>query len=199
MKLAELLTGRILTISNILSLSRVLLFPPLWYLLSMEKETGEGRYHFYIVIIMTFGILTDFLDGYLARLLNQVSRLGQFLDPVADKITALYTFSLLIYYKDYPAWVILVIVLRDLFAIVGGFIIFSNRDIQVRPNTSGKLMVCSLAASAYIYVLTPTFNIFGITLQHLSLVLFVIFTIISMFEYWKTYSNLYFSRSGPKD
>jgi CDP-diacylglycerol--glycerol-3-phosphate 3-phosphatidyltransferase len=192
MKISELFTGRIFTISNFLSILRIFLIPLFGYLIYYEHNTGLVIYRHYAIIVMTIMISTDFFDGYTARLLNQVSRLGQFLDPISDKICSISVMVLLIYYKDYPVWILIILLCRDLFAILGGFIIYSKNDIQVRPNTFGKLMVTFMGLSGYIYILSPSFSISGISLQTVSIILVLIFAVLSTIEYWKTYSIVYY-------
>jgi cardiolipin synthase len=79
------------TTANMLTLIRILLIPVL--VLSFYKGTPEWR--FAAAIIFIIGCITDYLDGYVARTYSQVSRLGQFLDPMADKLLVATTLLLL--------------------------------------------------------------------------------------------------------
>ena len=196
MKVKDLFSGRVFTLSNILSLSRIFLVPFMWYAFYFEQKTGNSVYKYYALLVIFLIVLTDFLDGYLARLLNQVSRLGQFLDPVADKISATGCAILLFYYRDFPLWIIFTILIRDIYAIIGGFLLFSNRDIQGRPNIFGRLMACSMGLSGIVYILSPTIQILDFTLQQISIYLIVIFLVLSVVQYWRTYSMLYFERDS---
>ena len=75
--------GRMLTLPNALTLSRIVAVPLLAFLLWWPGwELGYGL-AFAMYCLMG---ITDYFDGYLARASGQVSRLGQFLDPIADKI-----------------------------------------------------------------------------------------------------------------
>ncbi len=69
-------------ISNLLSLSRVVLILPIHYFLKMDTMTGS----YWAVFLMLLVALTDTLDGRLARKLNQQSDFGRILDPIADKV-----------------------------------------------------------------------------------------------------------------
>ena len=71
-----------LTVPNLLTLSRILAVPILVFLL---WKPGWYDYAITFVLYCVVGI-TDYFDGYLARAQGQISRLGQFLDPIADKI-----------------------------------------------------------------------------------------------------------------
>ncbi len=74
--------GPMLTLPNLLTLSRILAVPILVFLLWRPTPID---YAITFVLYCLVGI-TDYFDGYLARAQGQISRLGQFLDPIADKI-----------------------------------------------------------------------------------------------------------------
>lgn len=76
----EQVSDRILTIPNIVSFVRLLGIPVFWWLLLGKDNVGAAA-----VLIFVIG-WTDWIDGYLARKLNQVSKLGKALDPVADRL-----------------------------------------------------------------------------------------------------------------
>ncbi|MCS6972762.1 MAG: CDP-alcohol phosphatidyltransferase family protein, partial [Leptospiraceae bacterium] len=69
MTVRELFTYRVLTISNLLSLSRMLAVPALWYILAHPHDIERVR--LYTALTLFFMIATDFFDGYLARRLGQ--------------------------------------------------------------------------------------------------------------------------------
>jgi CDP-diacylglycerol---glycerol-3-phosphate 3-phosphatidyltransferase len=199
MKINYLFSGRILTISNVLSLSRIFLAPLVAYSLFAENESGDLFYRYAALAILVVIILTDYLDGMIARRLNQVSRLGQFLDPIADKI-AIYILCLLLWhYRNFPIWIIAVLFLRDMVAIIGGFLIFSKKDVQVRPNFFGKAMVTSMGAAGVLYLMSPEFSILGVTLQEISIYLTLVFLLLSSAVFMKMYFRVYFDGSGKAD
>ncbi len=79
-------------IPNLLTVLRILLIP-VFVLLFYLPFRGS---HVVAAIIFTFAAMTDWLDGYLARSLDQVSRFGSFLDPVADKLIVVTALILLV-------------------------------------------------------------------------------------------------------
>ena len=104
------------TLPNVLSLFRLVLVPV--FLVFLVQ--GEDAWALLVLIVAS---ATDFLDGFLARRLGQVSRLGQLLDPAADR---LYIFAALIglAWRDLvPWWIFLVVVGRDVFLLVLGVIL----------------------------------------------------------------------------
>mgnify|MGYP000553006074 FL=1 len=95
-----------LTVPNLLSMLRLALVPVFLMLLLNEKYLSA-------IVILALSSLTDYLDGYFARKYNQVTRLGQLLDPAADR---LYIFSTLVGLSItgiIPVWLALVIIGRD--------------------------------------------------------------------------------------
>ena len=95
------------TIPNALSALRLLGVPVFFWLIVGPKDDGLA------LTILVISSFTDWLDGFLARKLNQFSRLGELLDPLADR---LYVVAALIalYLRDLiPLWVVVILVLRD--------------------------------------------------------------------------------------
>ena len=106
------MTDRILTIPNILTMSRVLM-TPLVALCLVRQEYGWALWG-----LLVAGV-TDGLDGFIAKWFNQSSRLGAILDPVADKFLMLATVLALTWTGLLPLWVTIPILLRDVI-IFGG-------------------------------------------------------------------------------
>jgi cardiolipin synthase (CMP-forming) len=105
----EVQTTRILTVPNVLSVLRLLGVPVfLWLILGPEKDG-------WALIILAFSGLSDYLDGKLARRWNQVSRVGQLLDPAADRLYILATLIGLWGREIIPFWLAAAVVARDVF------------------------------------------------------------------------------------
>jgi cardiolipin synthase len=95
------------TIPNALSALRLLGVPVFFWLIIGPKNDGLALA---ILIVSSF---TDWLDGYLARRLNQFSRLGELLDPLADRLYVVAALAAL-YIRDLlPIWVVVLLILRD--------------------------------------------------------------------------------------
>jgi len=65
-------------------------------------------------VLFIIGCLTDFLDGRIARKRNLITDFGKFIDPVADKLLVLTTLIMLIHLGKMPAWIVIVILCREL-------------------------------------------------------------------------------------
>ncbi len=102
----------ILTLPNIITFIRLGLLPVLlWAVYSRHYEAA-----FWLFVAASLG---DGLDGYLARKLDQMSRLGALLDPVADKLTILGIALILAQQALLPVWIVVLMVLRDLIIVAG--------------------------------------------------------------------------------
>jgi cardiolipin synthase (CMP-forming) len=102
-------TTRVLTIPNLLSLTRLALLPVfLWLVLGPEADGWA------VAVLMFMGI-SDYLDGWIARRWNQSSPLGMILDPVADRLYILATVIGLGLRDIIPIWLAVALPARDLF------------------------------------------------------------------------------------
>ena len=96
-------------VPNLLSLTRIL-FTPLFIWLLFKG----GGFLFIAVIVFTLAALTDSYDGYIARRDGLVTELGNFLDPLADKILIFGTFFALQLMKVVPGWFVCILIVRDI-------------------------------------------------------------------------------------
>jgi cardiolipin synthase (CMP-forming) len=102
-------TDRVLTVPNLLSLLRLLGVPIfVWLVLVLEADLLA-------VLLLGAAGFTDYLDGKLARRWNQISRLGQLLDPLADRLYILATIVALTLRGIVPLWFAILLVGRDVF------------------------------------------------------------------------------------
>jgi len=111
---SERARNRVLTVPNLLSILRLAGVPLfLWLVLGPEEDVWA------LVVLMVSGF-TDYLDGNLARRLNQTSALGQVLDPVADRLYILSVVVGLVLRDIIPVWLAVLLPLRDvlLFALI---------------------------------------------------------------------------------
>jgi CDP-diacylglycerol--glycerol-3-phosphate 3-phosphatidyltransferase len=139
---------RFLTLPNLVSLSRVALVPYILYLFYQRRPESD-RLAFALAVV---AILTDYLDGYLARRLGQVSKWGKILDPVADKICIAAAAVVAVGLKDYPLWAMILIILRDVGILLGGLYIARRRGLVMVSDFWGKLTVVVLSISILVYL-----------------------------------------------
>ncbi|MBI5266363.1 MAG: CDP-alcohol phosphatidyltransferase family protein [candidate division Zixibacteria bacterium] len=122
---------QILWPSNLLSLLRIVLALPMGYCLSLHTPEGTVS----AVAILAVAGITDFLDGYVARRSGRISALGAALDPIADKLFAAVLVMFLIAYREFPIWLAVALVGRDLVLLIGGMVLL-KRD---RPTIPARL------------------------------------------------------------
>ncbi len=121
-----------LNIPNSLTILRIVLIPVIVGFLVYE--------HFeYALATLILAALTDALDGSIARLANQKTRFGAYLDPLADKLLLMSVFLTLTWLDIVPVWSVLVIVSRDAILLTGVLLArLTDTPIDVSPTASGK-------------------------------------------------------------
>jgi cardiolipin synthase len=100
---------RVWTVPNALSLLRLVLLPVFLWLVLVPEADGWA-----VAVLVVMG-LSDYLDGYVARRFDQYSRLGEVLDPVADRLTMLVAVIGLGLREIMPLWLAVALPLRDVF------------------------------------------------------------------------------------
>ena len=189
MKIRDLFKENIFTVSNFLTILRIAALPFIVYNMNLESITGDSRYSLYALLFFIIVIFSDFFDGLLARSFNQESKLGQFLDPVADKICLIIVGSSLIFYKGLPLWIFTVIIAREIFVVVSAVLLFYKKDVEVKPNIFGKLGVAFMSLTAVLYFISCSYRLLDLfEVKELSAYLTLIFYITGSFLYVKTYS-----------
>jgi cardiolipin synthase len=122
-----------LNLPNFLTLLRILTIPVFLEFLSY-------RFFWEALLVFAIGGFTDFLDGFVARWMNQQTPLGTYLDPVADKLLVITSFVMLGSMDAIPMWLVIVVIARDLLLVLGyGIIYFLVEErLQVKPTIIGK-------------------------------------------------------------
>lgn len=164
--------SEIRTKSNMLSTFRIFLVIPIFFLILNLNDTYS--YRVYAVLLMVLGVITDLLDGYLARKFNEITEFGKIIDPLADKVNIITIIVLLYYMDELPGYYFWIIVLRDVIIFTGGIIV-SNIVGKVLPsNLLGKITVLSIG----FFIIATVLDLRSITwlyesLKYLSLFLSV--------------------------
>lgn len=143
-------SSRIATVPNALSFFRLLLIPVfLVFLLTHE----------YLMALITLVVssATDFVDGYVARRFNQVSRVGQLLDPAADRLFIFSTLIGLAWGGFVPWWLAGVIIARDVLLLVIGVVLANFGYGPLPVHHLGKMGTFALLFAMPVLVLGATF------------------------------------------
>jgi cardiolipin synthase (CMP-forming) len=122
-----------MTVPNLLTLSRILLTPLLVWLL-VERKLNQA------LIVFFIAGMTDGLDGLIARLFKQKSRLGAILDPLADKLLLVSSLLILGHIGLIPGWLVVIAVARDIVIVTGTTLLIVLRyQVEMQPSLLGKL------------------------------------------------------------
>lgn len=175
-----------MTTANIITIVRILLIPA--FMLAELSGSVTGR--LIALGIFILASITDGVDGYIARKYNQVTTLGKFLDPLADKL--LVTSAMLIFVQNgvISAVAATIIIARE-FAVTSLRIVAMGAGQVVAARFSGKLktvvqiLVISLLFTPYAYE-----YIGGILIADIAVWLMVAVTVISGLEYFKGFGKL---------
>jgi len=169
-----------MNIPNFISLLRILLIPVMvvFFYLNIEGK--------YLIAAAVFAVcaFTDFLDGYLARRLNQVTNLGKFLDPIADKVLIAVALFLLVEAGAVPSPYLAIgaslIIAREL--IIGGFRqIAAANNIVIAADRSGKIK--TFVQDISIILLFCTLNFSGVeVLKYASYGVFALAVFLTLFS-----------------
>jgi len=144
-----------MNLPNSLTIARIFLVP---VLVSVLLTTFEGRLvaglPVELVAAAIFGLasLTDWLDGYLARRRNQVTSLGQILDPLADKLLISATLISLVQLDLASAWMVAVIIGREI-AVTGLRNLAYSRGLAMPASGMGKLKMASQVVAILLLIL----------------------------------------------
>jgi CDP-diacylglycerol--glycerol-3-phosphate 3-phosphatidyltransferase len=197
-----MLQGKTFTSSNFLSLLRVLLLFPILQALSKNTLAGNA----WALVFITLAVLSDFLDGFLARRLGQISELGKVLDPLADKICLIS----ITWYLTTPArlhplplWFLVIVILRDLMVVGTCTIVYRRNGVVLTSNIWGKTTSTVLSAMLIVYILhvehAPAWlSWLTPNLEHFLLWLSLTFLAISTWSYGRRFYLIMSDRTGMK-
>jgi CDP-diacylglycerol--glycerol-3-phosphate 3-phosphatidyltransferase len=122
------------TLPNRLSLIRILSIPVIIILIATEEE----ELIFASCLLFIIAGITDGLDGFIARRMSLTSRLGLYLDPIADKLLVSSVLITLTYYRFVPLWVTVILVARE-FLINGLRSFYATEGTAIYPSRAGKV------------------------------------------------------------
>jgi cardiolipin synthase len=148
--MATTVSSRIVTIPNVLSLFRLLLIPVFLAFLLV------GEYGWALIAIVVSAV-TDFVDGYVARRFNQVSRVGQLLDPAADRLFIFSTLIGLAWQELLPWWFVALIIARDVLLLILGVVLANHGYGPLPVHHLGKLGTFALLVAMPVLVLGAAF------------------------------------------
>ena len=176
--------GAVANLPNLLTVIRILLVPLLVVILLTKFDGKE----FVGLAVFLLASLTDFLDGFIARRRQQITKLGKLLDPAADKLLTSAAFISLVELGLAPAWMVVVIIARE-FGVSSLRSLAASENVVLGAILSGKIKTVSQIVAISLLII---YNQLGQ------------FERLATFSLWvamlaSLYSGIeYFVRFGPK-
>lgn len=186
-----------MSLANKLSLFRILLVPAFVLCLLYYRPGELERLRYLAVALFLIGVVTDAVDGYVARAERQATRLGAILDPAADKlflVTAFLSLSLISTLPQQyrlPPWVPILVISRDLLIVSGWLlIVLITGDLQAQPSWLGK-------ATTFFQMLTIVSVLMGFSFSRFILGSAMVLTVLSGIGYLRRGNRLLNFAPGP--
>jgi CDP-diacylglycerol--glycerol-3-phosphate 3-phosphatidyltransferase len=132
--------------SNLLTIGRLLLVGPTLYLLNRPDRRRAA------LACLAVAMLTDAVDGPIARSRGEVSRLGEILDPISDKLLIDGAAIILSRTRGFPWWVTALLLFRDLGILTAAALLIRRRSHITTAASAGKLTTALLTVSALLYL-----------------------------------------------
>ncbi|WP_432400452.1 CDP-diacylglycerol--glycerol-3-phosphate 3-phosphatidyltransferase [Wukongibacter sp. M2B1] len=168
-----------MNLANKITIARILLVPVFMVFLLAKIPYGVTI----ASIIFIVAALTDSLDGYIARSRNQVTKLGKFMDPLADKLLVTAALVSLVQMDKLAAWMVVVIISRELVVSVFRAVAASEGIvIAASPWGKGKTISQIVAIVTLLFNNYP-FSLYNIPFDIISVWVAVILTVISGYDY----------------
>ncbi|MCK5816588.1 MAG: CDP-alcohol phosphatidyltransferase family protein [Candidatus Marinimicrobia bacterium] len=162
-------TTRYFTAANIISMARIVLtIPAVWLFATDQWVWG--------LIILGICVISDWLDGFVARKTHEVSDFGKFIDPVADKVVAAGMIVLMIIRMDFPLCFMIALTVRDASIYIIKRIIYKKYKIVTGANIAGKMFILVLTIAGVLWLLEfyLGMNLYAIYVLYLSALLMLI-------------------------
>jgi cardiolipin synthase len=179
-----------MTIPNLISIFRILLVPVfLVFIINNRFLAG--------LMVFVLAGLSDAADGMVARLFNQKSRLGSYLDPLADKCLLVAAFVCLTAIHIIPLWLTVLVITRDILILLGSMILFlKNGAYTVRPSVWGKATTFLQLATVFLVLVEKHFHLFS---QYVYIIYGATGTLTVISGLLYTRSWFFTMKGGPKD
>ncbi|MBT4487892.1 MAG: CDP-alcohol phosphatidyltransferase family protein [Rhodospirillaceae bacterium] len=178
-----------MTLPNIISLARLLSVPfNVWLILIDQWRLA--------LVVFCLAGLSDAIDGFLAKKFGMQSRLGQYLDPIADKVLLVSIFIVLGAQQHLPLWLVILVVSRDIL-IVGGLLLLYvfAQSYEPKPFLSSKLNTATQIVLAALVIASLAFSFEWAAVYVQGLIVATALTTIAsgteyMIEWWRRMNRL---------
>ena len=148
-----------MTLASKITLLRVAFIPV--YMVFMYVSGGQPNVWMWLSLgVFILASITDFIDGEIARKLNQISDFGKFLDPLADKLLTIAAMTMFTEWGMMPAWALMIVLTRE-FAVTGLRLVAVGKGKVIAAGWSGKVKTASTMIGLCVWMAFPTISTLG--------------------------------------
>ena len=172
-----------MNVPNALSILRLVMIPA--FVLTLFSGSPNAGY--YAAAVFLAAELTDILDGYIARRFNQITKLGRFLDPLADKLMKATAMVCLAILGVIPVWVVVLLFVKEFLMLCGGLLVYRRASDIPPSNVFGKaaeFFLCALVLAHILFAIPPTVSLIlwsaALAAEYLAMVIYAARTVKSL-------------------
>lgn len=143
-------SSRIFTVANAVSVIRLMAIPVFLWLVIEDRLLIA-------FVLLVVAVLTDFVDGMIARRMNEITKLGQFLDPFADRLFIAATVIALAIQDVVPWWFVIAVMLRDALLGIGGVVMARYGAATLPVKWWGKVATFAMLVVLPLFLLGAVF------------------------------------------
>ena len=135
-----------LSFANKITIFRIILVP-VFIAVVLYYSPEKDYLRFVALGIFMFAIISDIIDGYIARTRHQKTKAGAILDPLADKLLVmsaficLYKIGIFFQHVHFPAWLVIAVISRDTILLLGVMIVYIFQSFTIEPSLWGKAAI----------------------------------------------------------
>ena len=166
-------SSKIFTLANVVSVVRLMAIPVFLVLVVQDRLITA-------FVLLVAAVLTDFVDGMIARSMNQITKLGQFLDPFADRLFIAATVIALAIQDVVPWWFVVAVMLRDALLGIGGLVMTRYGHGTLPVKWWGKVSTFGMLFVLPLFLLGTVVPAIGAVTNPIAWVL----AIVSVLLYW---------------
>ncbi len=171
-----------LTFANKVTIGRILIVP--FFIATLLYYTPQRPILYDIALgLFLMAVISDVIDGYIARMRKQKTRAGAILDPLADKLLLISAFLCLYRMGDdlgavrFPMWLVVAVISRDVILLIGSMLLYLFRgNLEISPSSWGK-------ATTFFQVASILGIFFQWTFSEILWYVTVVLTLISAVDY----------------
>ena len=180
-----------MTVPNLITTIRIILAPIFIIYLLHDQFLSA-------LIVFAISGVSDGVDGLVARIFDQKSKIGTYLDPLADKIILVSAFIVLAVRDLLPPWLTVLVISRDVMILLGVLVLSLNRlEFNIRPSILSKITTC-LQFITVISVLSRDYFSFSARFYFCIFLIAALFTISSGLHYMRYWYKMMGEESGSQ-